>query len=162
LSFRVGILAVPLSEAGAVMRWCTVQISGSLAFSSQSHQCCFLVNSNVLAYLLAASLCLLCTAWSGLSFCLCNCLPSLFTCFLSCVSSFVHHLFDLGVILVIGTCLWMVSWIAVVRSSQLLSSCLCVLICSASFLLLSFPSSALLNSSQSTSLKLCLGSSMWG
>jgi hypothetical protein len=97
------ILAFPLSDAGAEMRQCTIQMLGSLGFSNQSLQCCCFIFFRVLLYSLTASLCLACIVCVGSVLCLYDILPSLFACLLSCVSSFVHHLFDFGQGFVTGT-----------------------------------------------------------
>ena len=104
LCFSEGILALPPSMAGAKTSLLAIQMSGSSAFSSQSHQCCFLVYQRVLSYLFAASLWSICILCSSLCLCWCACLPS-FSAFLqSAISSLVHQRLDFKVIFVTGTC----------------------------------------------------------
>src|ERR1700730_10305315 len=109
LYFSAGILALPPSVAGVEMRQCTVQMTGSSAFSIQSRQCCCLVFFSVLLYLFAASVCSACTLCSRSFLRLYESLPNLLVSLRSCVNSFVHQRFDLRVISVIGTCVSMVS-----------------------------------------------------
>src|SRR6266581_1928378 len=87
-----------------------------------------------------------------------DCLPSLFTARRSCVSSFVHHLLDFDVMVVVGTCKLMVRWIALVRLAQLASNWVWLAIGAAGGSLSSCALSSFRNSSQSTSRKLGISS----
>ena len=66
--FRVGMHAFPPSPAGDDRYLCAVQMSGSSAFSSQSHQCCLLVYWRVLSYKVLAALNCLCIGCNGWCF----------------------------------------------------------------------------------------------
>src|ERR1700730_9359112 len=103
-------------------------MSRSSTFSSQSRQCCCLLYLMAFAYTLLASVCSLCTGCSASRLSLCDSLPVLFANFHSWVSSLVHHLLDLGVSVVMGTSLAMVSWMAMVSLRHSASKSSCVLI----------------------------------
>src|SRR6266704_1326015 len=158
LYLSTGILVFPPSPPAEEVRRCAAQISGSSAFSSQSRQWCLLVWSRVLRYFLTIAACSLCITWSTSRRLLYDCLPSLFAARRSCVSSFVHHLLDFDVMVVIGTYESMVRWIALVRLAQLVSSWVWLSIRAAGGSFSSWTLSSLRNSSQSTSRKLGISS----
>ena len=148
-----GILELLPSAAIAEMYLCAIQMSGSSAFSSQSLQWCHLFFSILDAYFLLAS-----------SYSACNWLferfPSLLTFLPShlaflrrSVSSFIHHLFNVGLISLQGTSLSIVSCRALVSLAHFSSKQVWFLISWGSPIFVSSPLRPILNFSQSMSLK---------
>src|SRR6266851_409592 len=121
LSFR--IFTLPPSVGGANIILCAAHMSRSLAFSSQSLQCCCLVCLSAFWYLPLAALCSLCTWCMGSLLSLYTFLPSLLACTHSCESSFVHHRFNFDVNSMVGTSTLMVSCKALVSSLHRVFSC---------------------------------------
>src|SRR5712671_453365 len=153
LCFSAGMRDLPPSAGGAEISLCTAHMSGSSAFSSQLRQCCFFVLLSVFSYSLTASLCSLCITCMGSALRLNELLPFLFAALRNCVSSLVHHLFDLEHNLATGTLSLIVRWMISVSSLQFSSICCwfsigvgCPRLCRCEF-------RVSLNSSQSTSQK---------
>src|SRR5712671_6732616 len=151
--FSVGMRDLPPSVAGADISLCTAHMSGSSAFSSQSRQCCFFVLLSIFSYSLITSLCSLCIACSGSALRLKELLPFFFATLRNCVSSLVHHLFDLDHNLATGTLLLIVRWMILVSLLHFSSSCCWFCIGVGCSRLCRCDSRPSLNSSQSTSWK---------